>query len=209
MERIAHYIEALYAEKKGLNKKEYIDQTALKAFIPVVDDDVARILQLLITLKRPARILEIGTSIGYSTSSMAKAIQTWDGRITSIEYDERVAAQAQENFRREGVDDVIELVIDDARKALPRLEPQYDLIFQDADKHLYPDLFEECVRLLKPGALFLAEDTLFPVIDLDPKWHGLIAPIERFNKLIAGDERIVSTILPVGDGLTIAIKKAP
>ena len=204
-EAIMGYIEDLY-KKQALNKKQYQQETELKDFIPVVDDDVARMLKLIIRLTKAQRILEIGTSIGYSTTSMAKEIGK--GRITTIEFDEVVAEQARANFVREGVDKVIEIIVGDAREALPKLTDKYDLIFQDVDKSLYPDLFEDCVRLLKPNGVLVAEDTLFPVIDLDKKWHYLIPYIEKFNQLVVKDERLESTILPIGDGFTIAIKKA-
>jgi predicted O-methyltransferase YrrM len=65
----------------------------------------------------------------------------------------------------------------------------------------------DCIRLLRARGLLVVEDTLFPVIDLDTKWRHLIPPIEEFNSLVAAHQEIESTILPVGDGVTIAVKK--
>lgn len=101
--KVNNYIEELYSSTNKINRKTYQDMTELKDFIPVVDDDVARYLKVLIMIKRPKRILEIGTSIGYSTTSMAEAVKSFGGKITTVEYDEKVAKQAKDNFERTGV----------------------------------------------------------------------------------------------------------
>lgn len=201
------YIEKLYEQKGEMNRREFINKTELKEFIPVVDDDVARFLKLIIEITKPKRILEIGTSIGYSAASMAYMVKEYGGRITTIEYDEKVAAQARKNFISAGVQEVIDLKIGDAREIIPGLEEKYDLIFQDVDKRLYPLLFNDCLRLLNKGGLLLAEDTLFPVLDLEEKWHDLIEPIEEFNEMVVSCPHLDSTLLPIGDGVIIAVKK--
>lgn len=205
--KINNYIEMLYGNKDSLNRSMFIEMTNLKDFIPVIDDDVARMLRLLILINKPKHVLEIGTSIGYSTTAMAMIVKEYGGRITTIEYDARVAAKAKENFIKAGVDDVIDIIIGDARDILPSLECSYDMIFQDVDKRLYSLLYDDCIKLLTSGGMLLAEDTLFPVIDLDIKWHNLIKPIEEFNLLAVSDDRLESTLLPIGDGLLVSVKK--
>jgi predicted O-methyltransferase YrrM len=206
LEKATSYINALY-EKRGFSKKEYIEATELQEFGIVVDDDVSRALYVLARLTQARRILEIGTSIGYSTVSIAKAIKGYDGKILTIEYDQHVARQAMKNFERAGVAQNIEVKIGDAREIVPRIREQFDLIFQDVgDKKLYPLLFDDCVRLLKPGGLLLAEDTLFPVMELDSKGAHFVAPIQTFNEMVADNSFLESTIVPIGDGLTIAVK---
>ncbi|QJW48792.1 hypothetical protein HA075_26230 [bacterium BFN5] len=113
-EKVSAYIEGLY-QKRELTQKQYTEDTELKDFGPVVDDDVARMLQVLITMVKPRRILEIGTSIGFSTVSMAKVIKPYGGTIVTIEMDVEVAKQAAEKFEREGVKEQIELRIGEAR----------------------------------------------------------------------------------------------
>ncbi len=197
----------MYSSKEDINRERFQEMAELKDFMPVVDDDVARLLKLLIKLTRPDNILEIGTSIGYSATSMAQIAKTYGGKIVTIEYDQRLAEQAKVNFKRAGVSETIEVIIGDARKIVPNFNNKFDFIFQDVDKRLYPLLFEDCVQLLRTGGLLVAEDTLFPVIDLEEKWHYLIPAIEEFNRLVVNDERLESTILPIGDGVTIALKK--
>ena len=209
LEEAGHYINGLY-EKGGINRKEYIESTELKKFGSVVDEDISRILQILFRLTRPQKVLEIGTSIGYSTVSMATIVKEYGGKITTIEYDENVAEQAIKNFERFKVAENIEVKIGDAREILPRVESnEFDAVFQDVgDKRLYPILFDDCLRILKPYGLLLAEDTLFPVMDRFKQYHDeLVVPINEFNEMVASSPHLESTLLSIGDGLTVAIKK--
>jgi Predicted O-methyltransferase len=206
-EQADSYIRGLYEQHERLNRKNFIEQTRLKDFIPVVDDDVARFLKVTLRAVQPKRILEIGTSIGYSATSMALVAKEFGGTITTVEYDETVAEQARQNFIRAGIDSCVDLKIGDAREIIPSLTGPYDLIFLDVDKHLYPALFKDCVRLLRPGGVFLAEDTLFPVLDLEEKWHDLIEPIEEFNQLVTAEPELDSTLLPIGDGVIMAVRR--
>ena len=206
LEKATSYIDALH-EKRGLSKKGCLEATELQEFGTVVDDDVSRMLSVLARLTHARRILEIGTSIGYSTVSIANAVKGNDGKILTIEHEQHVAQQAMKNFERPGVAQNIEVKIGDAREIVPRIREHFDLIFQDVgDKKLYPLLFDDCVRLLRPGGLLLAEDTLFPVMGLDSRGTRFVAPIQKFNEMVADNSFLESTILPIGDGLTIAVK---
>jgi predicted O-methyltransferase YrrM len=206
-EKVSAYIESLY-EKRKLTKKQYTENTELKDFVAVVDDDVARMLQVIITMKRPKKILEIGTSIGFSTVSMAKAVQPYGGKIVTLELDPKVAGQAVKNFEREGVKGQIELRIGDARVLISGMNEEFDLIFQDVgDKKLYDEMLEDYSRLLTPGGLLLAEDSLFPAFDLGSEFSDWSRSLDSFNHRIADCPEFESTLLPIGDGLTVAVKK--
>lgn len=204
---INQYIENLYKTSYGVNKDDYIHNTELKNFIPVVDQDVSRLLALILRLTNAKRVLEIGTSIGYSTVSMAHILKKHNGSIVTVEYDEAVAKQANKNFITSGVQDTIDIKIGDAKKIIPLLKnEEFDVIFLDVDKKLYAPLLNDCVRLLKKGGVLIAEDTLFPVINLADKWKHLIPHIQKFNEEVVINNELQSTILPVGDGVTLAIK---
>ncbi len=215
-EKAVSYIDTLYENDEAC-KKKYLGSTELKKFGTVVDSDVSRMMQIVLRLARPQKILEIGTSIGYSTVSMAGIAREYGGRITTIEYDEQSAEQAIKNFRHAGVAECIELIIGDAREIIPTLNESYDLIFQDVgDKTLYPVLLDNLVALLKPGGVFLAEDSLFPAMDVTvpgsedsdqaERMKRSSESLDEFNRMIAHHPLLRSTILPVGDGLTIGVK---
>ena len=209
LKEASDYINRLY-EKRGINREEYIEFTELEKFGSIVDEDVSRTLQVLFRLARPQQVLEIGTSIGYSTVSMASIVKEYGGKIITIEYDENVAEHAIKNFKRFGVSENIDVKIGDAQEIIPQIESEkFDVIFQDVgDKKLYSQLFDDCVRILKPGGLLLAEDTLFPVMDRFKQHHNeLVISINEFNEMVANNPHLESTLLSIGDGLTVAIKK--
>lgn len=209
-ERVSDYIQGLY-EKQQLTQSQYIGGTELQDFGSVVDDDVARMLQVLITIARPKKILEIGTSIGFSTVTMAKAISLHGGKITTIELDHKVAAQAKKNFERIGVKDQIEVKIGDARTIVADMDEEFDFIFQDVgDKTLYDAMLDDYTRLLKPGGILLAEDALFPVFEFNSEYsylNDMRGSLDQFNRNIANSPHFESTLLPIGDGLMVAVKK--
>jgi caffeoyl-CoA O-methyltransferase len=205
--RVNTYIESLYESGDQLHRKAFIQATEMKDFTPVVDDDVARFLKLLIRVTRPLRILEIGTSIGFSTASMASILKGYGGKITSIELDSAAVNQAWRNFDRLGVAGVIDLRQGDALEIVPALEPGYDIIFQDVHKRLYTKLLPDCLRLLKPGGILLADDTLFPVMDIDPIYDDQIEAIREFNQVVVNTPQLDSTLLPLGDGIIFAVKR--
>lgn len=103
----------------------------------------------------------------------------------------------------------IEIRIGDAREFIPTLTEGYELIFQDVgDKELYSELFDECIRLLKPGGLLVAEDTLFPVILFSVlKWGKMREALAKFNRKVVDCSLLESTLLPIGDGFTVEVKK--
>lgn len=208
LEKYQAYIENLYNEKGSIRRKNFVNKTGWKDFVPVVDDDAARFLQLVLQMKKPKRILEIGTSIGFSATSMALTAQEYGGTITTIEFDKTASEQAKSNFVHSGVDDTIQILFGDACQLVPNFsDASFDFIFQDVDKRLYPSLLKDCIRILKPGGVFVADDALFPVMNLDDKWNDQVKPVCRFNRLVADSPELDSTLLPIGDGMIVAVKR--
>jgi predicted O-methyltransferase YrrM len=202
-EKLTNYIEDIYRDYGMTSTDEFVGATGMKDFCPVIQTETARLLMLLLRAKRPEKVLEIGTSIGYSAASMARVVKEWGGRIITIEFDEKVADQARKNFESAGVSGVIEVLIGDALELVPRMKERYDFIFLDPFNDIYHRLLEDCVNLLNRGGMLVADDTLFPVL----KREGLDSPLHEYNKRVARNADLESTILPVGDGVTIAVKK--
>ena len=129
MNKINDYIQGLYPDKSIITKEDYEKNTNYRFYCPVIDTKIAKFLDIFIKALRPKKVLELGTSIGYSTTVMARAVKGFGGSLTTIELDKHVAKVAMDNFEKYGVADVINLINDDAIKILPKLNTKYDLIF--------------------------------------------------------------------------------
>jgi predicted O-methyltransferase YrrM len=209
-EKTNSYIELLYGNRK-LSKRQYCADTELDNFGQVIDDDVARMLQVIILAAKPKKVLEIGTSIGFSTVMMANMMKEYGGKIVTIELDEKVAEQAKNNFARQGVDAQIEVIVGDARAIVNNMDQKFDLIFQDVgDKSLYAEMVNSYSKLLNIGGVLIAEDALFPLFTFTGKHsylNDMREPLNNFNRQIAESTQFESTLLPIGDGVMIAVKK--
>ena len=170
---------------------------------PSIGPEVGQFLGLLIRLIQAKRVLEFGTSLGYSAIWLGEALRTTGGRLISIEREAELYRQAQKNLAAAGLSDIVELVLGDARTVVETLEGPFDLIFQDSDKRLYPVLLEKCIELTRDYGLIVADDALFkPLGRPDP----VSEPIHLYNQKVFSDERLYSTLLPVGDGVILSVK---
>ncbi|NHI88323.1 MAG: O-methyltransferase [Candidatus Thorarchaeota archaeon] len=200
------YIEEIYKDTDRPKLEEYIKATGLVSFGPPIEDEMARLFSLLLNLVRPKRVLEIGMSIGFSTTHLALVAKRFGGTVTTIEIDESIVADARRAFEREGVSGSIEIIIGDAKDVICEMDSEsFDVVFQDSTKTLYPVMLEDCIRVLRPGGLFLVDDTLFPIIRPPNEWTEGDRAIDKFNRNLL-DYYVESTILPIGEGCTIAVK---
>ncbi|MHA2043154.1 MAG: O-methyltransferase [Candidatus Thorarchaeota archaeon] len=200
------YIDDLYRETDKPRLKEYIIATGIDTFGPPIEDEMFRLFKLLLNLSRPKKILEIGMSIGFSTTALAHAAKRFGGIVTTIEIDESIVDVARKAFEREGVSDNIEIIVGDAVEVLAGLKSEtFDVVFQDSTKRGYPVMLEDCIRVLKKGGLLLVDDTLFPVIRQPNDWSESDKAIDKFNRNLLKLD-VISTILPIGEGCTLAVK---
>jgi len=156
-----------------------------------------RLLELLVWLGRPQRVLEIGTFTGHSALAMAAALPD-GGRIDTCELDPERAAFAQRYFDRSPYGAKITLHVGPAIETIEQLDGSFDLVFIDADKEGYVDYYETVLPRLSPNGLIVADNTLAGgrVLDGQP-------PIARFNEHVAADPRTVQVLLTVRDGMTL------
>jgi predicted O-methyltransferase YrrM len=172
---------------------------------PTVGPEVGRLLALLVRLTGARRVLEFGTSLGYSTLCLGEALQATGGKLTSVELREDLCAATRSSVEKAGLSSIIEVLQGDALKVAAELTGPYDLILQDADKALYPQMLERVIGLTRINGLIVADDALFKALDLPEKFS---APVHRYNELVFQDQRLLSTILPIGDGVTVSLKIA-
>ena len=169
----------------------------------------AQFLQTLVRISNIKKILEIGSFTGFSTLSMALALP-FDGFLISLDKSSEFSMKAQ-SFYEKANEKKIKQIIKPAIEGLKDLKDsgqKFDLIFIDADKENYLNYYETCIELINKNGLIVIDNVL---------WHGEVADdkkndkftniIREFNKHIKKDNRIVKNIIPIGDGLTICIKK--
>ena len=170
---------------------------------------VLRFLQLLIALKQPRRVLEIGAFIGLSAMSMAQAMPA-DGQVVTVEKYDHFADLAQENFRRNGLAEKIRLLQGDAFTVLAGLKGErFDMAFLDGNKERYREYFEMIDPLLRPGALFVVDDVLFhgDALNERPKTEKG-AGVRRFLEAAQGRKDYRKVLLPFSNGLMFMVKQA-
>lgn len=207
MDKIGDYIWDLYKSDEIIRKKEYEKDTELKYYCPVIDTSVAAFLKIFIKALKPQNILELGTSIGYSTTIMANAVKENGGRVTTVELDKRAAKAAMKNFKKYNIEKYVYLINDNVFNVLPTLEKGFDMIFLDLFNGLYIDVLDSCINLLKPGGVLLADDTLFPAIKNEEIFSESNKKLHAFNEKLSTHKDMDSFLLPIDDGITIAVKK--
>jgi predicted O-methyltransferase YrrM len=166
-------------------------------------------MTLLTRLIGAQHAIEVGTFTGYSSLSIARGLPG-DGTLLCCDVSEEWTAIARKYWERAGVDDKIELRLApalDTLRSLPAGE-RFDLAFIDADKESYPNYFEEVLARLRPNGVILVDNTLWMGAVTDPKTSDdQTNAIRTFNDAVAADDRVESTILTVGDGLTLIRKR--
>jgi predicted O-methyltransferase YrrM len=200
------YIASVYDQKDNPKMADFEAKSSVNVYGPVIEDDIARLFKVFLHTIQPKKILEIGMSIGFSTTILAKVAKLYDGRVTTIELNPEAVPHARENFEREGVSDIIDIKIGNAIDILPTIpEGSYDAVFQDSSKRLYPVMLGDCLRILRKGGLFLVDDTLWPPMLPQADWDESKKGIHEFNRQLVL-ENVESTIVTIGEGCTIAVK---
>jgi caffeoyl-CoA O-methyltransferase len=170
---------------------------------PNIGIQVAGLIDLLLRAIQAKKILELGSCIGFSTITLANVAKSTGGNVTSVEFNPKSAAETRTNLQKAGLLEFVTIIEADAAIAIMNLEGPFDFILQDAEKSIYPKLFQRCVELLRPGGILAADDTLFPVMPVSDRYKPAIT---EYNRLAFNHPDLASTILPIGDGLTISLK---
>jgi caffeoyl-CoA O-methyltransferase len=175
--------------------------------IPIVGPAVARVLQQLALIINAKTVFELGSAIGYSTIWWAQAVGE-NGRVIYTDGDAKNAERARGYFDRAGVSKRITLHTGDALEVLSEQKQQYDIIFNDVDKEDYPRVLRLVSLRLRKGGLFITDNVLWSghVAEKNPKSPQTKAILE-FNHQLYSSPDFFTTILPIRDGLAVALKK--
>ena len=189
-----------------------IEKEAKETNVPIIRTQVQSLLKLLLAMRKPATILEVGCAIGFSALLMSE-YGPEDCHITTIEKYEKRIPVARENFRRAGREGRITLLEGDAAEILQKMTGAYDMIFMDAAKGQYIHFLPDVLRLLAPGGILLSDNVLQDGNILESRFA-----VTRRNRTIHSRMReylyelkhhpqLETVILPVGDGVTLSVKR--
>jgi predicted O-methyltransferase YrrM len=175
--------------------------------VPIVGPAVARVLQQLALMINARTVFELGSAIGYSTIWWAQAVGD-GGRVIYTDGDSQNAERARGYFSRAGVSNRITLHTGDALEYLSEQKQEYDIIFNDVDKDDYPRVLRLVAPRLRKGGLFITDNVLWSgrVAEKNPPDSTTKAILE-FNRKLYDAKEFYTTILPIRDGLAVALKK--
>jgi predicted O-methyltransferase YrrM len=184
-----------------------MEEYAGKHDIPIVGPAVARVLQQLALMINAKTVFELGSAIGYSTIWWAQAVGA-DGQVIYTDGDAKNAERARGYFDRAGVSSRVTLHTGDALEVLSEQKHQFDIIFNDVDKEDYPRVLRLVAPRLRTGGLFVTDNVLWSgrVAEKNPKTAQTKAILE-FNRQLYDSADFYTTILPIRDGLAVALKK--
>lgn len=201
---IDKYIRALVPERDAVLRE--IEDRASRDGIPIVGPVVGTLLSTLAKSIRAQRIFELGSAVGYSTIWLARTLPP-GGKIYYTDGDPKNAAAAEASFKLAGVQDRIEIRVGDALTHFNSVDGDFDFIFNDVDKHGYPDVYRQAAGRVRNGGFFVTDNTLWSGRILDDSVRDTDTQgVREFNKLLSSDSRFETTTLPLRDGVTVALR---
>ena len=209
-ERMSAFIDSLDAGNTPFLNE--IEREAKETNVPIIRTQMQSLIKFLLAMHQPKTILEVGCAIGFSALLMSEYAPA-ECKITTIEKYEKRIPIARENFKRAGKEDAITLLEGDATDILKNLQGNYDLIFMDAAKWQYIHFLPDILRLMPVGGILLSDNVLQDGDIVESRFA-----VTRRNRTIHSRMReylyelkhhpqLETVILPVGDGVTISVKK--
>jgi caffeoyl-CoA O-methyltransferase len=186
---------------------EKMEEYAGSHAVPIIGPLVGRLLYNLAKASQSRKILEIGTAIGYSGIWLARAVAPLKGSLTTIEMDPERVRIAKKNISEAGLERSVKVIEGNALEVIPTLKEEFDMIFLDSDKDVYPDAFKISLPMLRKGGLFVADNAL---------WGGDVAKggkskdtqsMIKFNRLVSESPGMSTVIVPLRDGVLVSLKE--
>jgi predicted O-methyltransferase YrrM len=203
------YIRSLIPENDGILKE--LEVYAAENSVPIIQKEVGKFLELMINIKKPLKILELGTAIGYSAIIMSLSSNN-ESFITTIERDSNMIVLAQQNIEKAGLSNKINIIAGDCLEVLETLQDEFDLIFMDAGKGHYNHFLPHCLRLLKKDGIIIADNVLFKgmVASRDLLIRRKITIVKRMKsylEMISENENFITSVIPMGDGIAVTKRR--
>ena len=203
------YLRELIPGNTGI--LEELESFAIENKVPIVQKETAKFLELMITMNKPKKILELGTAIGYSAILM-NLTSGGVSEITTIERDEKMIELAKANIKKYGLQNKITVLQGDCLEILENLQDEYDMIFMDAGKGHYNHFLPHCLRLLKKEGVLIADNVLFRgmVASKELVKRRKITIVKRMKsylELVSNNDELITSVIPMGDGISVTVRK--
>lgn len=208
-ERMSAFIDSM--DRGNTPFLDEIEKYAVQNQVPVIRKSMQQLLKFILVMVKPKNILEVGTAIGFSALLMSEYAPVGCHIDTIEKYEKRIPI-ARENFARAEKSDVITLLEGDAIEILQTLEDSYDLIFMDAAKGQYIHFLPDILRLLAPGGLLVSDNVLQDGDIIESRFavtrrnRTIHTRMREYLYELTHHEQLTTTILPVGDGVTLSVK---
>lgn len=208
-ERMSAFIDSM--DRGNTPFLDEIEKYAVQNQVPVIRKSMQQLLKFILAMVKPKNILEVGTAIGFSALLMSEYAPAGCHIDTIEKYEKRIPI-ARENFARAGKSDVIMLLEGDAIEILQTLEGSYDLIFMDAAKGQYIHFLPDILRILAPGGLLVSDNVLQDGDIIESRFavtrrnRTIHTRMREYLYELTHHEQLTTTILPVGDGVTLSVK---
>ena len=210
-ERIEDFIRSFDVDS-GSDALKEIEKEAKRDHVPIIRKGTQELLRILLKLKKPERILEVGTAIGFSSVFMGECSSS-ETEITTIEnYPPRIV-RAKENIKMAGMEGKIHLLEGDAADILKELDGYYDFIFMDAAKGQYIHFLPDILRLLPSGGILVSDNVLQDGDIFESRYgirrrnHTIHNRMREYLYVLTHNDELDTVILETGDGMTISVRK--
>lgn len=203
------FIKGLINEHDGILKD--MEEYAKENRVPIVCKETARFLEVFINIKKPLKILELGTAIGYSAILMIMN-SSKDTKLETIERDPKMIEIAKQNINQYGYNDRIKILEGDCLKILPELEGKYDMIFIDSGKGHYNHFLPYCLKLLNNDGVIIADNVLYKGMLASKELFvrrkvTIVKRMKSFLNEVNNNPELITSVLPMGDGIAVITRK--
>lgn len=209
LDYIEQYIKELICENSDILRE--LEEFAHNNLVPIVQKETARFLEVILTIKKPVKILELGTAIGYSSILMSM-YSSENSMITTIERDKNMISEAEKNIAKYGFKDRIKIEQGDCLEVLKNLDDRYDLIFMDAGKGHYNHFLPECLRLLNKDGIIVADNVLFRGMVANDeivkrRKITIVKRMRTYLDMVSKDKELITSVIPMGDGIAVTARR--
>ena len=207
-EYVSEYLQSVRKDREGWLAEN--EEKWRNSGFPIAEPEVGDLLEIICMLKKPVKILEIGTCVGFSSLLMSQTVP--EAEIITIERNPVMIENAKNNFSLYDKNKKITLLEGDAANLLPEIYDSFDLIFLDAAKGQYPNYLPDIKRLLSEGGVFISDNVLFNgfVAKGTPDRHRnktIVMRLDEYLRMLESDKDFKTVLLPISDGVTLSIKK--